>query len=313
MVQAELIHTGKTLLSQQEFENLAQRLSNWGRWGADDELGTLNFITPETIKNAAGLVKLGRPVSLASDMAVNPAANNPRPVRHLVYRSDNKAPSGAFGDHFSLDPHGSSITHIDALSHMYYNGKGYNGRDINLIGTSGTPFNSFKTLINGITGRGILVDLPRAAGKKFFEVNEVATADAFHKALSDANVTVQSGDILVLNTGKHARFGEKGITATAQGLSGLSIACAEFVHEKHVSAIISDCAIDPQPSEVTGVRIPWHMMTLVFWGMPIVDNADLELLAATCAELGRWDFFLTIDPIRLQGGTGAPVNPIAIF
>jgi kynurenine formamidase len=308
-----MIHTGKTLLTEQQFDELANRLSNWGRWGADDEAGTLNFITPDKIKAAAGLVRDGRPVSLALDMAVNPAANNPRPVRHLVYRSDNTAESGAFGDHFSLDPHGSSITHIDALSHMYYKGKGYNDRPIGHIGISGAKFNTFKTLTNGVTSRGVLLDLPRAAGKKYFEANEVATAELAQKALKDAGVTVQSGDILVIRTGKNARFAEKGITATAQGLSGLSIDCAEWVHQSEVSAIISDCAIDPQPSEVTGVRIPWHMLTLVWWGMPIVDNADPEALAATCAELGRWDFFLTIAPIRLMGGTGAPVNPIAIF
>lgn len=307
-----MIHTGKTLLSEQQFDDLAKRLSNWGRWGADDEAGTLHFITPEKITKAASLVREGRPVSLALDMAVNPAANNPRPVRHLVYRSGD-APSGAYGDHFSMDPHGSSITHIDALSHMYYQGKGYNDRPISTIGASGAKYNTFKTLTNGVNGRGILVDLPRAAGKPYFEANEVATAEALQKALKDANVTVESGDILIIRTGKNARFAEKGITATAAGLSGLSIECAEWVHDNEISAIISDCAIDPQPSEVTGVRIPWHMMTLVMWGMPIVDNADLEALATTCAELGRWDFFLTIAPLRLMGGTGAPVNPIAIF
>src|SRR6478672_4441879 len=110
-----MIHTGKNLLSEEQFNELAARLSNWGRWGAEDEAGTLNFITPDTIKAAAALIKEGRQVSLALDMAVNPAPNNPRPVRHLVYRSGD-APSGAYGDHFSLDPHGSSITHIDALS-----------------------------------------------------------------------------------------------------------------------------------------------------------------------------------------------------
>jgi kynurenine formamidase len=196
---------------------------------------------------------------------------------------------------------------------MYYGGKGYNDRPIAHIGTAGAKFNSFKTLTEGVTSRGVLVDLPRAAGKPYFEANEVATAEAFHKALKDANVTLQSGDILVIRTGKNARFAATGITATANGLSGLSVECAEEIHDAEVAAIISDCAIDPQPSEVTGVRIPWHMLTLVFWGMPIVDNADPEALAKTCAELGRWDFFLTIAPIRLQGGTGAPVNPIAIF
>jgi kynurenine formamidase len=306
-----MVEAQRVRLSEAEFDALAQRLSNWGRWGPDDEAGTLHFITPEQQRRAAGLVRDGVTVSCAHNLAVAPAIDNGRPVRHLVYWADGE--TGAAGDYFALDPHGWTITHLDALSHIFYRGRSYNDRPLTLFKPSGVTANSVLTARDGIVSRGVLIDLPRAMGKEWMEPGEAASFETVKRALDQAGLQAEPGDILIFRTGRYARNAAKGTPPPADGLAGVSVECAEWVHASHVAALICDGGMDTQPSEVDGVRIPWHILTLTMMGMLIVDNADLEALAATCARLGRWEFQLVMAPLRLAGGTSSPVNPLAIF
>ena len=157
-------------------------------------------------------------------------------------------------------------------------------------------------------------------GKDLMEPGEAAPLSIVQKALGEQNITLGSGDIALFRTGKYGRKpeGPKDRIALAnefrhKGLAGLSIEAAAFVHDSEIATMICDGASDVQPSEVEGVRVPWHVLTLAMMGMMITDNADLEDVAATCARLGRWEFMLVMAPLRLAGGTSSPVNPIAIF
>lgn len=306
-----MTETARFSLTETEFDDLAQRLSNWGRWGPDDEAGTLHFITEQTRREVAALVRDGTAVSCAHDLAVAPAIDNTRPVRHLVYWADGE--SGAAGDFLALDPHGWTVTHLDALSHIFYRGKLYNDRPLSMLRPSGARANSILTARDGVVGRGILVDLPRAMDKPWMEPGEAAPLAVVQRALEQARIEVRSGDMLVFRTGRYARNAAQGVPPMSAGLAGVSVEAAEWVHRSEIAAMICDGGMDTQPSEVENVRIPWHILTLTMMGMQIVDNADLEALAAACTRLGRWEFQLVLAPLRLAGGTSSPINPIALF
>lgn len=299
-------------LTEQEFHLLARYLSNWDRWGPDDEAGTLNFITPEKRARAAALVRDGITVSCATNIPVLPAADNPRPARHLTYRGTDPM-TGAAGDFLTLEPHGWSMTHLDALSHIYYQGRYYNDRPLDDLTSTGALRGSVMPAKDGIVSRGILLDVARAVGRDWLDPGDVASKDDVRKAIEIAGVEPEAGDILLFRTGRQARNAARGIAPPSAGLAGISIACAEWIRDWQVAALICDGGMDAQPSEVENVRIPWHIVTLTMMGMPIVDNADLEAIAAECTRLGRWEFLLTMAPLRIAGGTSSPLNPIAML
>jgi kynurenine formamidase len=299
-------------LSEAEFHELARRLSNWGRWGADDEAGTLNFITPEKRRSAARLATEGITVSCSTDLPVAPAPDNPRPTRHLTYRAPDTQ-MGAAGDFLTLEPHGWTMTHLDAFSHIYYQGRFYNDRPLDDLTSAGARHGSVMAARDGIVSRGILIDVARAASRDWLDPGDAASPEDVRKALDEAGLEPGPGDILIFRTGRHARNAAQGTPPQSAGLAGISVACAEQVHNWQVAALICDGGMDTQPSEVENIRIPWHILTLTMMGMPIVDNAFLDDLAATCERLGRWEFLLTVAPLRLVGGTSSPLNPIAMF
>jgi kynurenine formamidase len=297
-------------LTDAELEAMFRRCSNAGRWGRDDELGTLNYITPQKRIAAAALVKLGEVVSVGRDLSTKQSKTNAQPVVHMMIYSDAKSPSCS--DYFTIAPHGMVVTHMDALCHFSWNDQFYNGRKRSeSLTTSGSKWGSIYAQRQGIFTRGVLLDVAAARGVPWYNPDEYVTAADFEAAEKRQRVKVESGDAIFVRTGMErmeAEMGEQDIYPRA----GLHAECVEWMHNRQVSVYGGDCIEKlPYPSESFTSAV--HMIVLASMGLPILDWPALTELARTCERLNRWDYLLTTAPLRLPGGTSSPINPLCIF
>ena len=290
-----------------------QELSNWGRWGKEDQLGAVNLITPAKRKAAAGLVREGYTVSLSSDAETVKSADNEFPFGHEMIATGID-PDPMFGmDIYSTRYHGKVLTHLDALSHMFYQGKMYNGYSQAQVNRQGAQQLSVTAYKNGLVSRGILMDIPRLKGVKYLELSTPiypADLDAWEKK---AGLKVGSGDIVFIRTGRWARRAEKGAWDTEVAAAGMHVTCARWFRQRDVAIVGSDTHGELMPSPVQGVPFPMHQLLLIAMGTPMLDNCDLEPLSEAAATRRRWEFLLTAAPLAVPKGTGSPLNPIAIF
>jgi kynurenine formamidase len=296
-------------LSDDELEAMFKRCSNGGKWGADDELGTLNFITAAKRIAAAQLVRTGEVVSIGRDISKTASKVDPHPVQLIISYNGG---SPGISDYFTMAPHGMTITHLDALSHFSFNDTLYNGRKRSATMTGdGAQWGSIYAMRQGVFTRGVLLDVAAARGVPWYESNEYVTVADFEAAEKRQNVRVTSGDALLVRTGMERMEQERGIQDTYPR-AGFHAECAEWMHRREVAIYGGDCIEKlPYPSE----RFPsaMHMIALASMGLPILDWPALTALAATCDRQKRWDFLLTTAPMRLPGGTSAPVNPLCLF
>ncbi len=301
-------------LTQSDLKAMAQQVSNWGRWGDDDELGALNLITPAKRAAAASLVREGLTVSCALALAKTPAPDNPRPVMHqMAYGGDVPDGSGS-ADYFAIYPHGLANTHLDALCHVFVDGKMYNGFDKSEVRSDGAQRGSIMAAKDGIMSRGILLDIPALRGVEWLEPTDRIARSELEAAEKRQGVRVEEGDILLVRTGRDLRGERLGRwDPYAEGLAGISTDCVPYLHERGVAVLGGDGISDAWPSITEGWRSPIHQMTLVLMGVHLIDNMQLSRLAEACAERQRWEFLLTVAPLRLELGTASPVNPIALF
>ncbi len=297
-------------LADPELEAMFHRCSNTGRWGADDERGTLNYITAEKRKAAATLVQTGEVVSVGRDLSTVQSKTNGRPVVHMMMFSDDGSPS--CGDFMGFAPHGMVVTHMDALCHFSWEGRLYNGRKrAESIAASGAKFGSIYAQRQGIFTRGVLLDVAAARGVNWYQSDEYVTVADFEAAEQRQHVRVESGDAIFVRTGMErmeAELGEQDIYPRA----GLHAECVEWMHNRQVSVYGGDCIEKlPYPSQ----RFPsaMHMIGLASMGLPVLDWPSLTELAQTCDRLNRWEYLLTTAPLRLPGGTSAPINPLCAF
>ncbi len=301
-------------VTQEMVELWMIELSNWGRWGNDDELGALNLITPEKRKQAAKLVQTGISVSLARNTEKKIAVDNPAPFRHTMTNTAVNPVAGQYSmDTFEVSYHGYAHTHMDALCHMFYKGKLFNGYSNQEITKEGTQKLSILNVKNGIFTRGILMDIPRLKGVPYLEPGTAIYPSDLEEWEKKIDVKVGSGDVIFLYTGRWARRDEKGAWDISKKSAGLYASTAKWLKERDVAMIGSDAASDVAPSRVKGVNQPIHQLALVAMGIPIFDNCDLEELAKEALRQGRWEFLITASPIAVTGGTGSPLNPIATF
>jgi kynurenine formamidase len=297
-----------------EVVDMFNTLSNWKRWGADDELGTLNLITPEKTAAAARLVQLGTTLSLSHDLATRPAPNNPRPVVHIMqYMGPN--PSGA-SDFLGIACHGFATTHVDALGHEFHDGHFYNGFAVaEHMPMTGLRKCSVNVMRNGVATRGVFLDVAKALGRTWLDVGEYVHVEDLEKAEAMGRVRVEPGDVMIVRVGQYPRMEVEGIEAPfARNFvrNGLDADCLPWIRERGVSIFGGDC-IERMPSGYPSVRMPLHQIGVVMMGLILLDHIAVEELSMRCEELGRWEFMFTFAPTRLRGGTGAAVNPIAIF
>ena len=304
-------------LTQADIERLMGELSNWGRWGADDQLGAANLITPAKRLEASSLVTEGITVSLAHRLLTDEADDVPRPFeRRMLGLPDPTAEPafrGGVSDNYSISYHGYSHSHIDSLCHILFRGQMYNGVSQDTITEAGCSNASIVNLQGGVVTRGVLIDIPRLKGVPYLEPGTPIYVEDLEAWEAMAGVTVSPGDAIFIRTGRWARRAEVGPWAVAQQAAGLHASTMPWVKARDVSFLGSDAAADVVPSQVEGVGLPVHLLTIVAMGVDLFDNQDLEALAETAARLNRWEFMLVAAPLAVETGTGSPINALAIF
>ena len=308
-------------VSLAEFEAMFESVKNWGRWGPDDQLGTLNYITPDHVRAAAGLVRSGRTVSMEIPINTVAGPDNPNPAIHFVSQGHD-IDIGSGGLRFGLDfmgmaCHGDCHTHIDALCHISYNGLTYNGKPAEEVLTSkGATTLDIAAYGNGLVGRGVLLDVPRFRGVDWLEPGEAVTRAELEACEEAQGVRLGEGDILVFRTGHHGRRLAKGAWDNGpggEGKAGLHVDTIPWMHERKIAAFLPDGDGEAIPSVVDGMTYPIHPLQIVAMGMLASDSLQFEDLARACIEEQRFEFMVVGLPLRLPGGTGSPWNPIAIF
>ena len=312
--------------SEEQIIQWFDTLSNWGRWGKDDVLGTLNLITPEKIKRAAGLVREGTTVSCARTITYESGIDVLFQTRHFMMSSGDAEPApDSYGrqntmDAFLFAPHGSTITHLDAPSHTLWRSDPskprtmYNGlSDKGVTTAGGAALGSIEIVRGGITTRGVLLDIPGVFDVDWLEPGTSIFPDDLDAAEKRQGVSVEPGDLLFVRTGHLKRRNTIGTTEPAFKWAGLQGACLPWLKERDVAVMSSDTAQDVAPPDYPNIGFPIHGIGMAAMGMWVLDNADLEELSEVCRRMGRWEFFISVGPPIWQNGTGTPVNPIAIF
>jgi kynurenine formamidase len=300
----------QSALTVEQVDKWMSELSNWGRWGKDDQRGTLNLMTPAVRKDALKLAREGVSVSLAHTIEKERAADNPRPLGQAM-TLDN---AGHAMDLYTIWYHGSVITHIDSLCHYSFQGKIYNGFDrSNIKEGPGCPQNGVENQKNGIMTRGILVDMPLMRNVPFLEPGVAITAADLEAWEKFAGVKIRAGDALFLRTGRWAQRTQKGAWNVAANAAGFHASVLPWLKQRDVALLGNDAVTDVQPSGIKDSPRPIHQVAIVAMGLPLVDVMDLEAVAKEAAARKRWEFLLTAAPVPVLGGTGFPLNPIATF
>jgi len=303
--------SNRPVLTKKDIDAMMTSLSNWGRWGKEDELGALNLITPSKRKQTATLVKEGLTISLAHNTIKTKEEDSPPFEHRMVETGANSQVSSA--DVYSVQYHGYTQTHLDALCHLFYEGKMYNGFSQREVGEKGAARLSVIHVKNGIFTRGVLVDLPNLFGVPYLKGPKPVYAEDLESWEKKSGVKIGSGDAVLIRTGRWARRAAEGSWDIGTNSAGLHASCLPWLKERDIAVLGSDLATDVMPSGINGVAMPVHQVAIVAMGVPILDNCDLEELSKTAARLKRWEFQLTVAPLAVEGGTGSPVNPIASF
>jgi kynurenine formamidase len=303
--------------TREDVVHLLHDRSNWGRWGKDDEVGAVNLITAEKRVAAASLVRSGRSVSLSRPFPTLPAANNPYPAAHYMKGIPRDGGAGGATDYYGIQYHGFSCTHIDALCHTWDERGMWNGRSAaNEIKQDGARWAGIQNWKTGLTTRGVLLDVPAFRGEAFVRYEAPVHGDELEAIAKRQNIVLEPGDAIIVYCGRaawdqtNALWGGESTSDGAPRRAGLHASCLEFVRD-------SDCAVlgwDMQDLVPNEWGLPWTVHGAIHsYGVAVVDNCELEPLAAACAEEGRSEFMLVLAPLRVTGGTGSPVNPLALF
>jgi kynurenine formamidase len=300
-------------VTQDDVQRWVKELSNWGRWGTNDELGTVNLITPAKRKEAAALVTTGLSISLAHDDSTLKEVDNEPPFGQQMLDADPHASTGYLMDRYSETYHGFGITHLDALCHMFYDGKFYNGFPRQSVTADGAHKLAVIHLKSGLFSRGILMDIPRLKGRAWLDPEDAIYPEDLDAWVKQTGVAIEPGDVLLIRTGHWARRDKLGPWDIGSHSAGLHASCGPWLRKHDIAILGSDAASDVLPSGVQGVPMPIHLLSLVAMGMPILDNCDLEELSRIAAQQHRWVFLLTASPEPVPMGTGSPINPIAVF
>ena len=287
--------------------------NNWGRWGDDDQKGAVNLVTDQKRAAAAGLVRTGKAVSLSREFPKLPAGNNPTPAIHYMKRNLRGETGGSAVDYYGISYHGTATTHLDALCHVWDHNGMWNGADpMDVITFDGAEWGSIEQWQEGIITRGVLLDVPKHRGEPYVTQESPVHGWELEDIAREQGVLMEPGDALVVYSGRE-KWNEAGnpLWGSDRDLRpGLHASCLRFIKESDCCVLVWDM-MDHTPN---GYDVPWSVHGAIFaYGIGLLDNALLEPLAETCAREGRYEFMLTINPLRVVGGTGSPVNPVALF
>ena len=299
-------------VSKAEFDGWMAEISNWGRWGKDDERGTLNLITPKKRLAAARLVREGVSVSMELDLNKKLDPVNGFPFEHALEVGTFGGHEVA-GDRYAVQYHGFAHSHMDGLPHFAHNGKLYNGFAVDVLKATGAEKLGIQNAYEGVFTRGVLVDMPWFKGVDYLEAGTAITVADLEAWEKKTGVTVASGDVLLIRTGRWEQVRQKGQWNFLEKAAGSHASVAKWLKARDVAVIGCDGVSDVMPSGVEGLVNPLHELVLVGLGMPILDNLDLDPVAKESAKRKRWTFLFVGAPLRVPGGTGSPLNPLAVF
>lgn len=306
-------------------DEFARNLSNWGRWGSDDEVGTVNLITGDKRQRAASCVRSGEVISLALELGPDrpqpPGSGRLNPQHVMTETGSDAAASGSVSgysdDVLAMSIHGA--THWDALSHVFHRGYMYNERACTEVTSKGAQANDIVGVADRLVTRGVLVDVARYHGVDALAPDHEVTARDLESALAEQGVELESGDALLVRTGQLGRiaaladwsqFTEIGDRLPLE--PGIGLECLPLLHEAGVAAVACDnWAVEHLHAGSNG-RLPVHEVGIVHMGLVLGEIFELDELAAACAADGRYDFLLAAAPLPVRGGVGGPVNPVAI-
>ncbi|MSQ25832.1 MAG: cyclase family protein [Dehalococcoidia bacterium] len=302
----------RSIPTQAEFDRWVYEEHTWGRWGKDDDSGAVNLITDAKRLAATRLVKRGRSISLSRVLPTDPAPGNVRPVHYWMHTTQHPGGVAYAADYVGTEFHGVATTHLDALCH-YWGEKGmWNGRDPKeVIKFDGATFGTVERWVDGIITRGVLLDVPRHRKQPYVKVGEPVHDWELEEIMHAQGVTLEPGDALVVYSGRERYeqdFPQADYTSNAR--PGLHATCMRFIKKHDIAVLVWD-AMDARP---TGYKTLSTIHCAIFaYGIALLDNAYLATLAQACAEEKRYEFMLTIAPLRVKGGTGSPANPIALL
>ena len=297
-------------LDELDLVRMFEECSNAGRWGVDDELGTLNYITDEKRRSAAQLVREGRVIAIGQPLSRLASATNVRPATHIMLLEQNPPLSAI--DYVGVAAHGFAVTHLDAVAHVFWEGKAYNKRrSEDVLSQAGLSFGSIHAQRQGIFTRGVLLDVAAARGAPWLEPDEFVTEADLEQAELAQGTSVASGDALIVHTGLEARVAAHGPEDPSRR-AGLDGGAVRWLHQREVAVYSGDC-VERIPYPSKRVPLPLHQIGLVSMGLCLLDCPTLTELVALTRVLGRADFLLTCAPIDVPGGTGVPVNPLCVF
>ena len=302
----------RPLVSQAQYDQWLIDLSNWGRWGEDDEIGALNLITPQKRRAAARLVTEGFSVSLASTAQTEATVDNPCPINWEMVTA---SPGGASDRVAYPCIHGPGTTHIDGFAHRFFDGKMWNGVPIadTVTMESGASRNSILTMKHGIVTRGVLYDIARLKGVPYLQPGQRIFVEDLEAWEAMSGVKAGPGVAILLRWGRWARQEDLGPFDTGAEAAGFDNTVIPWLKERDVAIIGWETpGYVPQPAGDLP-RLALHDFALTMLGVHHLDRADFEDLAEAAAERNRWEFMLTIAPLPIPNGTGSPVNPIAVF
>jgi kynurenine formamidase len=300
-----------------EFATLFESVQSWGRWGTRDERGALNRLTADRVAGAARLVRSGIAVSLSLPLNTSRGPGCPTPADfHMTQSHDADVGLGSMGfakDYVGVDYHSDGHTHIDALCHVAYEGRLYNGVAAGSVTAEGAAADAIDLVKDGLVGRGVLLDVPRLRGVPWLEPGEHVFREDLEAAAREQGVALEEGDILLVRTGHPRRLAELGPSDTAKSKAGLHPTAMPLLAERGVAALGCDGNSDTAPSSTEGVAFPIHVLALNAMGVLLLDYLQLEDLGSACEAARRWEFLCITAPLRIPGGTGSPVNPLAIL
>ncbi|MFF3570889.1 cyclase family protein [Nocardia jiangxiensis] len=297
---------------------LGQEVSNWGRWGSEDERGTTNLLTAERVSAAAGLVRTGEVFALGIPLdgdGPQPGGLRINPIRLMSENGQEQVLPGGFkwADDFVFMPLQAG-SQYDSLAHVHYDDQLYNGHPGDGVTVKGADKCGIHTQAGGIAGRGVLLDIARARGVDWLEAGTAIGPDELDEVAAAQGVEIGAGDILLFRTGWRRKFlTERDPNSFMAGEPGLSLACAKWLRDKDIAVVGSDnWAVEVMPGEHSGTAFELHMVLIRDMGMTLAEMLDFEDLSQACAADGRWDFFYTGPPLPFTRGVGSPINPMAI-
>jgi kynurenine formamidase len=314
-------------MSEDALRKLALQVRNWGRWGPDDEIGTLNFITPDAIARASRLVTAGKVFALGIPLQREGPQSGTRqrfnPI-HSMFRDGGDQPRTP-AEVEAMEGYGGSddwivmplqcATQWDSLAHIFYEGKMWNGYSADLVTSTGAAKNSIDKTNSKLAGRGVLLDVARYKGVRALEPGYAITVADLEGTMAAQKVDVKRGDLLLVRTGHMTRYLDRKDWRhyDLDDFPGMSIHTTPWLHARQIAAIGCDnYAVEVRPSEIAGFRNPFHVVAIPNMGLTLGEIFFLEELAADCAADGRWAFLLVAPPLAVTRGVGTPINPYAI-